>query len=99
MNIRRQSGNFQFEEDPFSKNVPGIGKTYHAVLLLMKFLQTAPQVKKMNINYHDLYYTVIKIRDDKKTVDDKMKMMKMIILILMISFLIIILEEEMTIKY
>ena len=26
MNIRRQSGIFQFEEDPFSKNVQGIGK-------------------------------------------------------------------------
>ena len=25
----------------------------------------------MNINYQDLYYTVNKIRDDKKIVDDK----------------------------
>ena len=41
MKIRNQSGNFQFEEDPFTKNVPGIGKNYHAVLLLMKFLKTA----------------------------------------------------------
>ena len=31
----------------------------------MKFLQTKPQVKNMNINYYDLYYTVIKTRDDK----------------------------------
>ena len=31
-NIRRQSGNFQFEECPFSKNVQGIGKIYHEVL-------------------------------------------------------------------
>ena len=37
MNIRRQSNTFQFEEDPLSKNVEGISKTYHEVLLLMKF--------------------------------------------------------------
>ena len=34
--------------------------------MLMKFLQTKPQVKSMNINYYDLYYTVIKNRIDKK---------------------------------
>ena len=49
MNIRRQSGTFEFEEDTFSKNVQGIGKVYHEVLLLMKFLQTEPQVISMNI--------------------------------------------------
>ena len=37
----------------------------------MKFLQTKPQVKNMNINYYDLYYTVVKNRDDKEIVDDK----------------------------
>ena len=31
----------------------------------MKFLQTKPQVRNMNINYYDLYYTVIENRDDK----------------------------------
>ena len=36
----------------------------------MKFSQTKPQVKNMNINYYDLYYTVIKTRDDKKVVND-----------------------------
>ena len=61
----RQIDNFQFEEDPFSKNVEGIGKIYHEVLLLLKFLQTISQVKSMIINYYDLYYTVIKNRDDK----------------------------------
>ena len=30
----------------------------------MKFLQTKPQIKNMNIIYYDLYYTVIKNRDD-----------------------------------
>ena len=33
MNIRRQSGNFQFEDDIFSKTVRGIGKICHEVLL------------------------------------------------------------------
>ena len=49
MNIRRQCGTFQIEEDLFSKNVQGFGKIYHEVLLLMKSLQTKPQVKSMNI--------------------------------------------------
>ena len=46
--------NFRFEEDPFSKNAEGIVKIYHDVLMLMKFLQTKPQVKNMKINYYDL---------------------------------------------
>ena len=37
----------------------------------MKLLQTNPQVKNMIINYFDLYYTVIKNRDEKEYVDDK----------------------------
>ena len=53
MNIR----NFRFGEDPFAKNAQGVSKSYHEVLLLMKFLQTKPQVKNMNINYYDLYYS------------------------------------------
>ena len=61
---------FQTQEDPFSKNAQGISKIYHEVLLLMKFLQTKPQVKNMNINYYDLYYTVIKNRKEKEVVDD-----------------------------
>ena len=66
MNIK----NFKFEQDPFSKNAEGISKIYHEVLLLMKFLQTKPQVKRMNIIYYDLYYTVIKNRNDKEIVND-----------------------------
>ena len=61
--------NFQTQEDPFSKNAQGISKIYHEVLLLMKFLQTKPQVKNMIISYYDLYYTVIKTRDEKEIVD------------------------------
>ena len=37
----------------------------------MKFLQTKPQVKKKNIKYYDLYYTVIKNRDDKEIVKNE----------------------------
>ena len=35
----------------------------------MKFLQSKPQVRNMNINYYDLYYTVIKTRDENKDID------------------------------
>ena len=61
--------NFQTQQDPFSKNAQGISKIHHEVLLLMKFLQTKPQVKNMNINYHDLYFTVFKVRDENKDID------------------------------
>ena len=62
--------NFCFpKQDLFSKNAQGISKIYHEVLLLMKCLQTKPQVKNMNINYYDLYYTIIKTRKEK--VDDQ----------------------------
>ena len=71
MLIRRQSGTFEFEKDPFSKNVQGVGKIYQEVWLLMNFLQTKPQFKIMIIKYYDLYYTVIKKRDDKEIVLDK----------------------------
>ena len=58
-------------QDPFAKNAQGISKIYHEALLLMKFLQTKPQVKNMNINYFDLYYTVIKTRDENKNIDNQ----------------------------
>ena len=63
--------NFQSQEDPFAKNAQGISKIYHEVLLLMKFLQTKSQVKNMNINYYDLYYTVIKTRDENRDIDNQ----------------------------
>ena len=71
MNIRRRSGNFHFEDDLFSKKVRNIGKIYHEVLLLMKFLQTKPQVKNMNFIYFDLHNTVIEIRNDIEFVDSE----------------------------
>ena len=60
--------NFQTQQDPFAKNAQGISKFYE-VLLLMKFLQTKPQDKNMNINYYDLYYTANKVRDVNKDID------------------------------
>ena len=61
--------NIRIDEDPFAKNAQGMSKIYHEVLLLMKFLQTKPQVNNININYYDLYYTVIKNRDEKEIVN------------------------------
>ena len=43
--------NIRFDEDPFAKTAQRIFEIYHEVLILRKFLQTKPQVKKMNINY------------------------------------------------
>ena len=64
--------NFQTQQDAFIKNAQGISKIYHEVLLVMKFLQTKPQaqVKNMNNKYYDLYYTVIKTRDENKNIDN-----------------------------
>ena len=64
--------NFQtHHEDPFAKNAQGISKIYHEKLLLVEFLHTGPQVKKMNIKYYDLFYTVIKTRDENKDIDNQ----------------------------
>ena len=49
----KKSKIFQTQQDPFAKNVQGISKIYHEVLLLMKFLQTKEQNKNMSINYYD----------------------------------------------
>ena len=71
MNVRRQRGNFECEEDPFSKNAKGIDKIYHELFLLMKVLQTKPSVKNMNIIYYDLYYTVSENSNENEIVNDK----------------------------
>ena len=55
--------NIRFDDVPFAKNGRGISETDHEVLLIMKFLQTKPQAKNMNIKYYDFCYTVIKNRD------------------------------------
>ena len=69
--IEMKNKNFQTQQDPFAKNAQGISKIYHEVLLLMKYLQTKPQIKNMNINYYDLYYTVIKVRDENRDIDNQ----------------------------
>ena len=61
----------RMDEDPFAEKAQGISKIYHEVLLLLKFPQTKPPVRNMNNNYYDLYYTVIKNRDDRGIVNDK----------------------------
>ena len=91
--------NFRTQQDAFAKNAQDISKNYHEVLLLMKFLQTKPQIKNMNINYYDFYYTVIKTRDENNDIDNQYKMKKMIILVLTISFLIIILGLNLVKQY
>ena len=58
-------------QDPFAKNAQGISKIYHEVFLIMKFQQTKPQIKNMNINYYDLYNTVIKVRDENMDIDNQ----------------------------
>ena len=35
----------------------------------MKSLQTKSQVKNMNFNYYDVYFTVIRIRDENRDID------------------------------
>ena len=63
--------NIRMDEDRFARNAQGISKIYHEVVLVLKFSQTKPQVKNMNLIYYDLYYTVIKNRDDKEIVDNQ----------------------------
>ena len=61
----------RMDEDTSVKIAQGISKTYHEVLLSMKFLQTKSHVRNKNINYYDLYYTVIKNRDEKEIVGEQ----------------------------
>ena len=68
MNVR----NFTFEKDTFSEKAQGFDKNYHQVFLLIKLLQTKPQVKNMNNNFYCLHYTKIKKRDEKEIVNKKM---------------------------
>ena len=39
--------------------------------MLKNFLQTKPQIKERNINYYDLYNTVIRIRNENKDIDNQ----------------------------
>ena len=63
--------NFQTQDDTFSKKAQGFSKIYLEVLLLMKFLQTNPQVKKIVFTYYDFYYTVIKTGDENDNIENE----------------------------
>ena len=63
--------NFIFKEDTFPKNAQGISEIFHESMLVMKFLQTRPQVKNMNNSFYDFNYTVIENRDEKEIVKNK----------------------------
>ena len=41
----------------------------HEVILILQFLQTKPQVGSMKKEYLNLYYTIIKNRDEKEEED------------------------------
>ena len=62
---------FQTQQDPFAKNAQGTNKIYRAVFSLLKFLQTKPQIKNMNIKNYDFYYSVFRIRDENKDIDNQ----------------------------
>ena len=66
MKTRRKREIFQFKQDPLGKKAGGIAKIFLKLLSLLQFLQTKPQVKSMNTNYYDFYYTVIKNGDENK---------------------------------
>ena len=51
LKYRGQSGTFQFEENIFNKNEERISKLYLEVIFLKKYIQTQPQVKKINFNF------------------------------------------------
>ena len=61
--------NISMDEVSFAINAQGISKIYHKLLLLMKFLQSKPQIKIMNISYYRLYFTIINNTDEKEIVN------------------------------
>ena len=63
--------NFQTQEDTYAKNAQEVSKIYHDVFLVMNFVKTKPQIKNMNIIFYDVYYTVIKVRDEIKDIDNQ----------------------------
>ena len=57
MKLSRKSHTFRFEDDLFSKGARGTAFLIHEALLIRKFLQTRPQVKKNKI-YYDVQWMV-----------------------------------------
>ena len=54
-----------FEEDTFRRNARGIAMLMLKALLLLKTVQTKPQIEENYINYSDLYYTNISNLSDE----------------------------------
>ena len=91
--------NIKVDEDTFGNNAQGFSKIYHELLLLMKFLQTKPQVKDMNIKSSDLFILLLKT-EMKKKMWIISNVMKMNISHLMILFhLIFVLGEKILLKW
>ena len=53
----RQSRKFHFEGHHFRKNVEGVPFILHK--LVMNIFQTKPQIKRKNISFFDVYFTII----------------------------------------
>ena len=51
LKYRMESGSFHYEEDIFRKNEEKITKLYPEIIILLKNLQTKPQVKKVKFNF------------------------------------------------
>ena len=68
MGNKRRRHTCQFEKDPITGNAEGNSKHNHEALFQINFSETQPLVKTLNIIviYYDLYYTVIKKRDEKE---------------------------------
>ena len=51
LKYRRQSGSFHYEEVIFRKNEERITKFYPEIILILKILQTKPQIRKVIFNF------------------------------------------------
>ena len=66
MGYRKGSNTFQFKKDHYSKNAEYIKISFKEVLILMKFLQIKPQVKRMKKNVRFCVKLLLKIEIDKR---------------------------------
>ena len=69
MSYLRQSGIFRSEADPFRRKTV-VTFMMHKVLLLLKFLQTKPQIRSKSSMFYDVYYTMfLKLSDGENSSD------------------------------
>ena len=54
-----QSGNFHFEEDPFSEKAGRVAMIMHEALLKLKFLQTEPQKYEIVLFIYNIIWNLI----------------------------------------